>query len=226
MKKRYQNDSVGNAKIDVKEGPVVTISRDYGCPAKQIARELSSALNRTEAEYYSNEHWRWISKEILDKSAQELNLKRDLVREVINNEQDGIVDDIILSLSHREYPGDIKIKRTIRDVIRSFAEHGHVIIVGRGGVSITRDIQYSLHVRIQAPLEWRINQVGKEQMMSLSDARKKIIHVDTQRSQLRKYYDRHNRGGDNFDVVFNYLTLDEEDIVSSIVSIMESRDMI
>ena len=226
MKKRFNYESPVSKKPLIKLGPVVTISRDYGCPAKRLAGMLSSALNRVELENYSQKRWQWISKEILDESSKELNLKPTLVREVANKEQDGVVNDIVKSLSYKDYPGDIKIKKTIKEVIRTFAEQGHVIIVGRGGVSITRDIPNSLHIKIQAPLEWRINDVSKKQMISLSEAKKKILHIDDQRSQLRDYFGGKKVDNNAFDVIFNYLTLDEEDIIATIIRLMESRDII
>ncbi|MCG8309644.1 MAG: cytidylate kinase-like family protein [Cytophagales bacterium] len=226
MKNRFNYESSISKKKKSKTGPVVTISRDYGCPAKRLAGILSSELNRIELENYSQNRWQWISKEILDESAKELNLKPALIREVANKEQDGIVDDIVKSLSHKDYPGDIKIKKTIGEVIRSFAEHGRVIIVGRGGVSITRDIPNSLHVKIQAPLEWRINDVSKKQMISLSEARKKIHHADSQRAMIRDFFEGKKVDDSAFDVVFNYFSLDEEDIIAAILKLMESRDLI
>ena len=173
MKNRFKFDSDNSKKSRDQFGPVVTISRDYGCPAKRLAGMLSSSLNRLEMEHYSKNRWSWIGKEILEESARELNLKPMMVREIVNKDISSVVDDIVLSLSHKHYPGDRKIKKTIGIVVRDFAEHGHVIIVGRGGVSITRDIPNSLHIRIQAPLEWRINDVSKRHMISLTEARKK-----------------------------------------------------
>lgn len=226
MKNRIKEGATVSSKRQLKMGPVVTISRDYGCPAKRLAAELSSALNFNELENYSINHWQWISKEILDESAKELNLKSNMVREVANKEQDGLVNDIVKSLSHKGYPGDIKIKKTIGEVIRSFAENGNVIIVGRGGVSITRDIKDSLHIKIQAPLEWRINEVSKNQMISLVEAKRKIQHIDIQRTEIREYFEGSRVSNNSFDVIFNYLTLDDEDIISAIVRLMESKDLI
>ncbi len=40
LQKREQN------KTSFSPGPVVTISRDFGCPAKKIARELSDTINK------------------------------------------------------------------------------------------------------------------------------------------------------------------------------------
>jgi cytidylate kinase len=226
MKDRFKTDMGHSTKKGTGLGPVVTISRDYGCPAKRIAGMLSSALNRVELENYSKNRWSWIGKEILDESAKELNLKPNMVREVANKDMSTVVDDIVLSLSHKYYPGDQKIKKTIGTVIRDFAEHGHVIIVGRGGVSITRDIPNSLHIKIQAPLEWRVNDVSKRQMISLAEAQRKIEHVDAQRHLILNFFEGKKMNDSIFDVIYNYMTLEEEDIIASIVQIMESRDMI
>ena len=40
--------------------------------------------------------------------------------------------------------------------VRALAEVGRVIIVGRGGVFITRDLPGGIHVRLVAPREWRV----------------------------------------------------------------------
>ena len=119
MKNRFKHDSVISSKNNNTAGPIVTISRDYGCPAKRLAGMLSSSLNRIELESYSSHQWQWIGKEILEESATELNLKSTMVRKVATKEQSGVVDDIVMSLSNTYYPGDHKIKKTIGEVIRT-----------------------------------------------------------------------------------------------------------
>jgi len=226
MKKRFKSESNSFIKTKTRIGPVVTISREYGCPAKRLAGMLTSALNRIELENYSKHRWKWIGKEVLDESSRELNLKPDMVREIVNTEQKGLVDDIILSLSHKSYPGDKKIKDTLGEVIRSFAEQGHVIIVGRGGVSITRDIPSSLHIKIMAPYEWRINDVCKRQMITLAEAEKKVREIDHKRALIREYFEKSKVDDTKFDVIVNYMTLAEEDIIATIVKLMELKDMV
>ena len=53
-------------------GPVITVSRDYGCEANVFAQSLVESIN-----FKTNDKknlWKFINKEILDKSAQELHL--------------------------------------------------------------------------------------------------------------------------------------------------------
>jgi len=226
MKNRFINELVSPSKRRTEPGPVITISRDYGCPAKRIAGMLSSALNRKELENNSKYHWQWIGKEILDESAKELNLNPNVLKQVAKKEQSSVVNEIVMSLSHKYYPGDQKIKKTIGEVIRTFAEQGHVIIVGRGGVSITRDIPDSLHIKLQAPLEWRINDVCKREDITLAEARRKIVDLDKQREMIRAFFEGKKVSDTAYDVIFNYMTLGEEDIISTILQLMESKNLI
>lgn len=226
MKKRLRSDLDPLAKSKNHTGPVVTISRECGCPAKQLAGLLATQLNVKESERRTQNHWKWIGKEILEESAIELNMKPNLVRDFVNKEDVGVVSDIVASLSNKPYPSDLKIKKTVAEIIRGFAENGHIIIVGRGGVSITRDMPNSLHIRLQAPLEWRINDVSNRQMISLAEAKKKILHIDAQRDQINQFFAGKKTDNTLYDVIFNYPTLGDDVIVSAIIQMMELKDMI
>ena len=226
MKKRFQNNLEHLIKSKTKTGPVVTISRECGCPAKHLAGLLATQLNMIESANRSHDTWRWIGKEILEDSARELHLNPNFVKDMVNMEDVSIVNDMIASLSHKPYPSDTKVKKKVTEVIRGFAEAGHYIIVGRGGVSITRDMPNSLHIRLQAPLEWRINNVSNREMISLSEAKKKIAHIDAQRNQLHQYFVGKTPDNTLFDVVFNYATLSDDEIIGAIIKMMEFKDMI
>jgi len=70
MTERYQ-DSLLKQEY---EGPVVTIARDFGCPARKIAARLTNQLNQLKNSKSKNIRWRWISKEIMAESARELEM--------------------------------------------------------------------------------------------------------------------------------------------------------
>lgn len=226
MKNRLYSNKVLSTTHHTKMRPVITISREYGCPTKSLVEMLCTSLNNIESENYTNNHWQWVGKKILLESAKELNLQPKLINTVIKREENNVVEDIINSLSHRHYPGDYKIKKTIGEVIRSFATEGHVIVIGRGGVSITKNIPSSLHIKLQAPLEWRVNKISKNQMISLTEARNKIQLVDTERRVMREFFEDSEIDDSSYDVVFNYMTLEKEDIVVSILRLLESRDLV
>jgi len=50
-----------------------------------------------------------------------------------------------------------KIKKILTDVILTLALQGCLVFVGRGSVAILQGCPHVLHIRIQAPLEWRVH---------------------------------------------------------------------
>jgi len=223
MRSRMDRKSVKELHKDY--GPVVTISRAYGCPGKIVAQDLAFNLNKRLVGTHAK-HWKWISKEILDESARELKLNKYTIREAVNANKKGVMDDLIISLANKFYPSDAKVKKTLADVIRGFAKEGNVIIVGRAGVSLTRSIRNSLHIRLQAPVEWRVKIVSERQNISVDAARRKLLEIDYKRNHLREYYEGMKPEDSIFDIIFNYQTMNEEEILESIIKVMELKKMI
>lgn len=223
MRSRMERKTIQEMHVDY--GPVVTISRAYGCPGKIVAQDLALNLNKRLIGTQSR-HWKWISKEILEESARELKLNKYMIKEAVNANEKGIMDDMIISLAHKFYPSDAKVKKTLADVIKGFAKEGQVIIVGRAGVSLTRSIKKSLHIRLQAPVEWRIKIISERQKIPIDEARRKLLEIDYKRDHLREYFEGMKADNSIFDVIFNYQTMNEEEILESIIRIMELKKMI
>lgn len=221
LKERYQ-ESVSKASFP---GPVVTISRELGCPSKRIAQRLTEVLNES-GKYTKDIPWRWISKEIMEESAKELGVELAEIQYVFEYKQHGILEDLLLSHSRRFYKTDRKIRSTIARVIRNFAEEGNAVIVGRGGVAIAHDIPRSIHIHLEAPLEWRALRTSDKHGLSLEDARKYCEDIDNKRKQFRDYFEGKGNDYTRFDLKFNCMTLTIEEIVGIIHSAMRVRDII
>jgi len=208
------------------EGPVVTIARDFGCPGKKIAARLTNHLNQLKDSRSKDIRWRWISKEILAESARELEMDPADIKYVFKYEKKTVFDDILSSHSRKYYKSDRKIRKTVAQVIRNIASEGNAVILGRGGVAITKDIERSLHVKLEAPLEWRTLRASEKYCISLEQAKKRAIEIDKKREEFRNYF--HGTGSDytRFDVRYNCMSLSLDDIVGSIVNLLESRRFI
>jgi cytidylate kinase len=222
LKERYE-ESVNRASFP---GPVVTISRELGCPSKRIANRLAELLNEENGNYSKNIPWRWISKEIMEESARELGVELAEIQYVFEYKQHGVLEDLLLSHSKRFYKTDRKIRSTIARVIRNFAEEGNAIIVGRGGVAITRDIPRSIHIHLEAPLEWRALRTSDKHGRSLEDARKYCEDIDKKRKLFRDYFEGKGNDYTRFDLKFNCMTLNIDEIVRIIHSSMKIRDIL
>ncbi|MFP4060959.1 MAG: AAA family ATPase, partial [Bacteroidales bacterium] len=170
--------------------------------------------------------WRWISKEIMYESARELNLEPKSIKYVFDYEQKSIIDDILASHSQKYYKSDRKIRGTVANVIRTFGEEGHVIIVGRGGVAITKDIPKSLHVHLEAPLEWRAIRASQKHGVSIEEAKRDAIAIDKKRKEFREYFEGKNTDYTRFDLTLNCMTLSVDELASIIADTAGIRGIV
>ena len=205
-------------------GPVITISRYFGCPANLCATDLAEML--TELDKDSDEPWKVISKEILEHAAKELGLTPEKIEYIFNFEKRSSIDDILEALSYKYYKSDRKIRNTIREVIRTFGERGRVIIVGRAGVAILRDIPNSLHVKLIAPLDYRVKGVSKRHQISYNAAKKLTVDMNKKRSQLRAEFAGKKMDLVDYDLIFNCKTLKSDEGVELIAKAAKIRGLV
>jgi len=225
---KYMSDRLNDDFDDIKEaGPVITISRLYGCPSKPIAKELSERLTaKAIAQGLKGVEWSFITKEIMNESAKELEMHPSKIKYVFDYEKKGLIDDILSSHSNKYYKSDRKIRNTIAKVIRNMAREGHVVIVGRGGVAITHDIPRSLHINLEAPLEWRKIRIAESCNLSLEQAEKAIYETDKNRKEFREYFEGKNTDYTQFDITINCMTLSIKEITSIIMKAVEERKLL
>ena len=207
-------------------GPVVTLSREVGCPAKTVAADLSSKLNTLKKRHSKDHPWRWIDKEIMMESARELQVESNQIQHVFDYKKRGILEDLLMAQSKDYYKSDLKIRTTIAKVIRNFANAGNAIIVGRGGVAITRDIPKSLHIFLEAPLEWRALRVADKHDFTIDQARSYAQSIDKKRASFRDFFQGKGNDYTRFDIKLNCMTLEAKDIIEIIIGAMRTRSMI
>lgn len=214
MSKRLEHKTVAPLQIH-EMGPVITISRQTGCGASGIAYKLSEALN-SQGLVSGKQKWNYINREILERSAEKLNLEPDKLRKVLTDKERGIMDEIVEAFSQHSHISDIKIMKTMQEVIRQFAESGNVIIVGRGGASISHDIIRSLHIRLEAPEEWRLEVIMKRLSFSRDFAVKYLRQTDEERS---RYTLKMMKGTPSvlYDITINRSRFTDEQVVETIL---------
>ena len=122
--------------------------------------------------------------------------------------------------------GDAKIKNTIAKFIHEEAEEGCVIIVGRAGVAILKDIPNSLHIKLLAPLNYRVDGVSRRHEISHSEARKLILEMDKNRSKLRSEFAGQKMDLVDYDLIFNSKVLKTEEIVELVGNAAKIRGLV
>lgn len=217
-------------KIENKEtnipGPVVTISREFGCDAKVLAALLAAKLNEFYLPIGAKQTWAVVSKEILLETAKQLKTDSKKIEYVFSFERRNLVDDFLLSLSAKNHLSDWFVKEAIKKVIREFAQTGFSIIIGRAGAQISRDIEKSLHIKLVAPFEFRKQLVMKKYGLEDKDAEKKIKEMDHNREKLIKMFVKETHCEGCYDVYYNIRFLTHEQICNNVVNLMEQKKLV
>ncbi len=221
LKERY--DEKGFRSAD--PGPVVTIARETGCPGKNVSRKLTDLLNERLKAAGKKELWKWVGKEVFVQAAEELGLEPTDVQTIFE-ENRNVIDEILSSQSQKYYKNDRIVIKTIGEVVKSMANDGHVIILGRGGTPLSRDIKKSLHVYLEAPLEWRVSISFAKHGCTMEEARKYVLETDKRRAKFREHFEGKGNDYTWVDVKFNCMTLTVDEIAESIVRIMELKKII
>jgi len=224
---KYFSEMLQDRKTRIKDtGPYVSISRDFGCTANVIAQKLSKELNKRNKAQGINKKWNWINKVILEESAKALELSPSKIEYVFQSRKKTMMDEIVSAMSTRYYKSDKKIRKTIIEVIRSIAMTGNVIIVGRGGIAFKKDNPKSLHIKLTAPVDWRVDHISKNYKKSKKEALKYVMDVDKERKFLIDSFMGFDTDCSIFDLIFNRQSMKDDEIVNTILNIMDKRKLI
>ena len=207
-------------------GPVITISRQTGCGARGIAWAICGELNKKSPSAKTEGTWRFISREILQESAEQLNLDPDALKSVIDDKNRGMMDQIIGALSTHSHKSDQKIMKTVQEVIRQFGNNGNVIIIGRGGASICHDIRLSLHIRLVAPEDWRISEIARRLDFSKAYATEYVKKRDEERELLVTRLLGRKPDSSAYDVELNRSRFSEQELADAIIQLALIKGLI
>lgn len=217
----YMSKETKRKEINKNKGPVITISREYGCYATEIAQLLSERLSKL-----STSEWNFITKEILEESANKLNVNEKEISNVFGADTKGFLGNVILSFSGKKYNSESIVINTIRRIVRSFSEQGNVVIVGRAGCTIAKDIDLALHIRIIAPFEYRVKVIIKRFGINEAEAIKKVQEVDKDRQKFMTFFKEQRKDNEIFDIILNRSKMTKDEIVETIVAAAKARKLI
>lgn len=200
--------------IKKRPGPVITISRAAGCSCYPISKIIEQKLNETE----TDPPWQVISKAILHQSAEQLNLHPEKIAEIVKTKERSLMEDVVHAFLSSDYQIEKKVYTTIVNVIRHFANEGNKIILGRGGCVICEDIPKSIHVRIDAPTQWKIDAIITTKGLSREEAIKYIEDTETNRRNFRQMIKGKKENCEMFDLIINQSKFTNEEIADIIIS--------
>ena len=222
---KYMNERVRHAtKKVVEPGPVITISRECGCSGRLLAEKLTERIN--EKIDTPAKGWRWVSKEILNLASEELKIQPDQIREILKGDTKNFLDEIVFSFTDKYYVNNAKIKKVIGEMIWCIAVCGKAVILGRGSEVVTNNIPRSLHIKLSAPLNWRIQVISERNNILPEEAKKIIIKVDNQRLKFRDAFLEKDQAPIAYDIEFNCAKFSQEEIIYLIMKAADIKSFL
>ncbi len=178
---------------------VVTISRRYGSGGDEIARRVCELLG-----------YRYFDKELMAEVAADMGLAEHEIWDLSEDTHEvrGFLDRLLgtprkitqIETIPEDRPGSVvEIVANLLDEAQNIAliqktiqtayQAGNVVIVGRGGQAILKDQPEALHVRIEAPLEARVQRLCERANYNLVGASEAALKRDrTSADYLKRFY--------------------------------------
>lgn len=198
-----------------KPAPCFTLSREFGCQAYPVAEALVRRLNARVV----GEPWLIVGRQVIDEVAKLSGYTVDQIEK--SQDTPASMKAIFSMFLDRSRAEETEIFTHMRRVIRGFATRGNCILVGRGATHVTQDLANCIHLRLVAPMEFRINKVVKTHGMNPTEARGYIERLQTQREDfIRRFVNQKASDSDLYHLVLNNARLNKDKIAEVIEEYM------
>jgi len=183
---------------------IVTVSRQIGAGGSEIASRVAAALK-----------FRLVDNELIDRVALQVGLSRT---QVANREEraPGFLERLVRALSRSvpelqstpadrpPEPEEKSLVAATEKVVADLAAEGRVVLVGRAAPAVLSGTHDALHVKIVAPVPFRIGRIREADRVDEREAERRLRESDANRAR----YHRHHYGRDwgdpaNYHIVLN-----------------------
>jgi cytidylate kinase len=149
--------------------PVITLSREMGSLGTAIARQVAETLS-----------YRLVWREVINQAACRAGAPEVAL---------AAIDDLGLLGVRPTFRQRRAYRRCVQQVIEELATQGNIVIVGRASQVVLKDYADTLHVKVIAPLDLRIQRTAAQQQIPIAAARAQVVMSDrTRREYLRRAY--------------------------------------
>ncbi len=202
--------------------PFITLSRQAGTDAHGIGRAIIMRLGQY-ADPDLNTGWDLYDQKLCALIAQNKSLDTDYDTLLTDQYRGGGLRRMLYEMligSSQEY----RIEKKIDEVIHLLARLGKVVIIGRAGFRVARQLPSAIHLRLVAPWKHRLRTVMKLDNLSATDAARKIKAIDREHTRFLKTYHRCTLDDPTqFDMVWNVGRGTTADLVNAVAELVHQR---
>ena len=189
-----------------KRWPLITVSREVGAGGGELGARLRDRLGFT--------LWdREVVQAIADESGADEKMMASL-----DEQRRKAVEDAMLGAVMGTRHTNVQYLRSLQRVVRTIAEHGSGIVIGRGANYICSP-NAALKVRLVCPLEQRVSRLTEKTGMSRRDALALIERTEKKRTDFIRHNFHHDVADSvHYDLVLNSGVFELEKLVDMILS--------
>jgi hypothetical protein len=215
----WESEHQGQERAAAEPPRFVTISRQAGAGGRSLARLLADKLSDADP---GPRPWSAWDRELVEKIAADQHIPPSAI-EALETPRSWL-EELLGGLSladHAEALDQFRVFRRVVATARALARAGRAILVGRGGVYATRDLPGGVHIRLVAPLEFRVANFARVHGVTEAEAARQVHHIDQEREAFHRRY----RTGkallpELFTVTFNTADVWDERLVASVLPLV------
>jgi CMP/dCMP kinase len=184
---------------------VITISRQYGAGASELAQMLSSRLG-----------FRVVGSELLSMAAQSSGMDLTKIERVY--EQRPSFQDLRIYREQSE-----KYVQAVHKVLDELAKEGNIIVIGRGANLALLNYRNVFNLRVVADMDVRVRRIMERERLGEVDARRKITDADYAREAYYRYL--YNVMPDDpaiYDIILNTSRMTMEEAAAMVTAAFEA----
>jgi cytidylate kinase len=178
----------------------LTISRQTGSGAHTIGEELAKYLDAQSPK--ESPPWTLFDRNLVEKILADHHLPERMAK-FLTEDRISEIDDTVDEFFGLHPQSWTLVRKTTETILR-LVELGNVIIIGRGGGIITRNLDCVLHVRLVGSVDRRLERVKEFYKMEEKEARGFMHREDRgRRRYLKKYFNEEIDDPMLYDAVIN-----------------------
>ena len=183
---------------------VITISRQMGSLGFHVAEEI--ALNK---------NYRLVWREVINEAATRAGVPEVALATIDELDLLGLRPSVA---DHKAY------HKAVSEIMKELAEEGDIVIVGRAGQVILRDMPRVLHAQVYAPFELRAERIALRHAVSIAAAREQVKTSDQSRTRyLKRFYHSRWDDPDLYDLMINSALLSSQGAASVVCQALKAK---
>lgn len=222
-----QDEVRSKRKTVEKAAPFVTISREFGCEGTELAIHLTDVLNE-KLEAGDDRKWAYYDKNLLDKIAEDHNLKKDII-EAAENRSRGLVEQYLSKVLSNK-PDDYDVFQYLVSTMTTLANRGHVILVGRGSSVVTQGLEGGVHLRLYSGDAFKVHRM-KALHKGLPEDRDEIISLIHREGKRRDSFVEEHLAASPKESKFYHLMINNDrfsvpEMAEMVICLLQSRKLL